>query len=91
MRRGMIAILGIGLTFFNKLRVDVDVVIDPVARLGDRWFLGKIFEYEVEGAYFGVPLSNFAGWMLTATLIVAAYQRIDKAAGDERATALVRP
>lgn len=68
----------------------LDVVIDPVARLGERWFLGEIFEYEAQGAYFGVPLSNFAGWWLTGTAIVAGYQWIDRrsaqgpAAGERR-------
>ncbi len=67
----------------------MDVAVDPVTRLGDRWFLGKIYEYEVPGAHFGVPLSNYAGWLLTAALIVAAYQALDRA-GDERAARGVR-
>jgi putative membrane protein len=40
----------------------IDVVIDPAAVRGDRWFLGKIFYYPDGGIYFGVPLSNFIGW-----------------------------
>jgi uncharacterized membrane protein len=51
----------------------LDVVIDPIAVRGDQWFLGRIFYYAEEGAYFGVPLSNFAGWMLLGTLSVAGY------------------
>ena len=39
----------------------LDVVIDPLAVRGDRWFLGRIFYYPDGGVYFGVPLSNFAG------------------------------
>ncbi|HEX5815632.1 MAG TPA: carotenoid biosynthesis protein [Methylomirabilota bacterium] len=42
----------------------LDVVIDPAAVRGERWFLGHIFYYPEGGVYFGVPLSNFAGWML---------------------------
>lgn len=38
-----------------------DVVIDPVALQGERWFLGNIYGYRQEGLYFGVPLANFAG------------------------------
>ncbi len=60
----------------------MDVAVDPVSNLGDRWFLGKIYAYESQGAHFGVPLSNYFGWLLTGALIVAAYQRIDRA-GDE--------
>jgi putative membrane protein len=44
------------------LFVFIDVIIDPVALRGDRWFLGKIYGYTEPGIYFGVPLSNFAGW-----------------------------
>jgi uncharacterized membrane protein len=51
----------------------LDVVIDPVAVRGDRWFLGRIFYYVDGGAYFGVPLSNFAGWALVGTLAIGGY------------------
>ena len=33
----------------------LDVVIDPLAVRGDRWFLGRIFYYPEPGLYFGVP------------------------------------
>jgi len=51
----------------------LDVVIDPLAVRGDRWFLGRIFWYPHGGPYFGVPLSNFAGWFLVGTAGVAGY------------------
>lgn len=51
----------------------LDVVIDPVAVRGDRWFLGQIFYYPGGGAYFGVPLSNFAGWMLVGMVGIGGY------------------
>jgi hypothetical protein len=51
----------------------LDVVIDPIAVRGDRWFLGRIFYYPDSGVYFGVPLSNFAGWMILGTAGVAGY------------------
>ena len=53
----------------------LDVVIDPLAVRGDRWFLGRVFYYPEGGALFGVPLSNFAGWVLVGWLAIAAYQR----------------
>ena len=40
----------------------IDMVIDPVALRGDRWFLGKIYHYTDPGIHFGVPLTNYAGW-----------------------------
>ncbi len=36
----------------------IDVVIDPVALRGDRWFLGQIYGYPDPGVYFGVPLGQ---------------------------------
>lgn len=44
------------------LFVLIDVVIDPLAVRGERWFLGNIFGYRHPGYYFGVPVSNFLGW-----------------------------
>src|SRR5262249_61090726 len=51
----------------------LDVVSDPIAVRGDRWFLGRIFYYQEEGVYFGVPLSNFVGWALVGTASVGGY------------------
>ncbi len=51
-----------------------DVVIDPITVRGDEWFLGKIYFYPEGGIYFGVPISNFAGWFLVAYLILSIYE-----------------
>jgi len=56
------------------LMMSLDVVIDPVALRGYRWFLGQIYGYPHYGVYFGVPLSNFAGWLLVAFLMVRLLQ-----------------
>jgi len=48
----------------------LDVVIDPLAVRGGRWFLGHIFYYPEGGLYFGVPLSNFLGWLLVGWITV---------------------
>ena len=52
----------------------LDVVIDPVAVRGERWFLGDLFYYPQGGPYFGVPLSNFAGWWLVGAVGVFTYE-----------------
>ena len=39
----------------------IDMVIDPVALRGDRWFLGKIYYYPDPGMHFGVPFANYVG------------------------------
>src|SRR5256886_13348702 len=55
------------------LMTALDVVVDPLAVRGDRWFLGRIFYYPDGGAYFGVPLSNFAGWTIVGAVSVRIY------------------
>src|SRR6185436_10760930 len=57
----------------GALMMALDLVIDPVAVLGDRWFLGRIFWYPEGGVYFGVPLSNFVGWWIVGTVGVGGY------------------
>jgi putative membrane protein len=51
----------------------LDVVIDPLAVRGERWFLGHLFTYPAGGFYFGVPLSNFGGWLLVGWATVGGY------------------
>ena len=48
----------------------LDVIVDPAATMGERWFLGKIHFYANPGLYFGVPLTNFAGWFLVSLAII---------------------
>lgn len=59
------------------LQTFLDIIIDPVALQGSRWFLGQIYGYREQGLHFGVPLSNYAGWLLTSLFLVAAFQLID--------------
>lgn len=47
----------------------LDVIIDPVAHMGDRWFLGQIYYYPDPGFYFDITMANFAGWFLTSLTI----------------------
>jgi len=63
----------LGAIFF----VYLDIIIDPVTLLGDRWFLGQIYGYPEKGIYFGVPISNFIGWFVVGFLLVYALQKID--------------
>jgi len=65
-RAGYALLTGLGMMW-------LDLVIDPLAVRGDRWFLGTIFYYPDGGVYFGVPLSNFAGWVLVGTIAMGAY------------------
>jgi uncharacterized membrane protein len=56
----------------------MDVIIDPIAFLGDRWFLGKIYTYQEEGEYFNIPLTNFAGWFLVGTAILSSFSWLNR-------------
>jgi uncharacterized membrane protein len=57
--------------------VMIDLVIDPLSVLGDRWFLGRIFWYDPPGPHFGVPISNYLGWFFVAAVSVAIFQFLD--------------
>jgi putative membrane protein len=61
-----------------SLFVLLDLIIDPVALQGHRWFLGQIYGYRVAGIYFGVPLSNFAGWFIVGLALITLLQGIDR-------------
>jgi len=45
-------------------------IFDPVARLGNRWFLGPVFHYRGPGFWFGLPLGSQLGFTLTAMVLV---------------------
>ena len=44
-----------------------DVVMDPIMALGGHWV------WEVDGAFFGVPLQNYWGWWLTVFVTFALF------------------
>ncbi|WP_232702583.1 bisanhydrobacterioruberin hydratase [Halobacterium wangiae] len=57
----------------------MDVVLDPGAVALGFW------RYDAAGAYYGVPLSNYLGWVLSATVSVALLDLgFDRAALRER-------
>lgn len=59
------------------LFVLIDIVIDPLALRGSRWFLGQIYGYYAEGVYFGVPLANFVGWGIVGCVLVTVHRWLD--------------
>ena len=70
----------LGTIFF----VYLDIIIDPVALKGDRWFLGQIYGYPEKGVYFGVPISNFIGWLIVGFVLIFTLQKIDYYLGCRR-------
>jgi uncharacterized membrane protein len=55
----------------------IDLALDPLSVLGERWFLGRIFWYDPPGPHFGVPISNYLGWFFVAAVAVALFQLLD--------------
>lgn len=55
------------------LMMYLDIIIDPVALRGERWFLGKIYYYPQGGSYFGITLANFLGWFFVCFVIVRLF------------------
>lgn len=55
----------------------MDIIIDPIATMGKKWFLGEIHYYVHPGDYFNVPVTNTLGWFITALTIIFIFQRID--------------
>jgi uncharacterized membrane protein len=71
--RGSLSVRMLGALFM----VYLDIIIDPIALRGGKWFLGEIYGYPAGGVYFGVPVSNFIGWLFVGFLLVWALQKID--------------
>ena len=55
-------------------------VLDPVSRLGHRFYLGEVFEYEGPGFWFGLPLGSQVGFAATAGILILGLHLL---AGDE--------
>ncbi len=73
------------------LFVALDVVIDPVALRGEEWFLGKIYRYPGGGSHFGVPLTNYAGWLLVGLATQYLYFAVEPRLGPAPARASPLP
>jgi putative membrane protein len=57
--------------------VTLDIIIDPLALRGYCWFLGQIYGYPEPAFYFGIPLSNFAGWLIVGLIMMTLLQRLE--------------
>jgi putative membrane protein len=56
-----------------------DLVMDPMMVAGGHWV------WEVEGAYFGIPLQNFAGWWLTVFVVFLLFLYLVKGTSENLA------
>lgn len=57
------------------LSVSWDLVADPLMTSVGMW------RWLEEGVYYGAPLSNFAGWAVTSSVLALYYELIPRAAG----------
>jgi uncharacterized membrane protein len=62
----------IGLTALSALTMTAwDLAVDPQMVMYGHWV------WRVEGAYFGVPVQNFVGWLATTVTIYLAYRALE--------------
>lgn len=71
-------VLVLATTFYAYL----DMVIDPLALRGDRWFLGTVYHYAHAGLHFGVPLTNYVGWAVVGAVSLGVYFALDRRQAD---------
>ena len=45
-------------------------IVDPMSRLGDRFYLGRVFRYEGPGFWFGLPLGSQIGFAATSAILL---------------------
>ncbi|MGH2686506.1 MAG: carotenoid biosynthesis protein [Actinomycetota bacterium] len=65
-------------------------VLDPVSRLGHRFYLGELFAYDGPGFWFGLPLGSQVGFAITAGVLVLALHLLDRGAAQVPVAGLTR-
>ena len=73
------------------LMVVIDLIVDPIANLGEFWFLGKIYHYPDPGVHFGITFANYCGWFVVATTTIWLNQWIDRSLTRRDFVPPVRP
>ena len=65
-------------------------ILDPVARLGDEFYLGRVFAYDGPGFWFGLPLGSQLGFTATALVLLALLFRLAAGEPDRPQRGLLR-
>lgn len=65
-------------------------LFDPVAQLGDQWFLGEVFAYDGDGFWFGLPLASQVGMLFMSCLTVGLATWLGRDQADEPVDGLLR-
>ncbi|HMC51581.1 MAG TPA: carotenoid biosynthesis protein [Acidimicrobiales bacterium] len=63
-------------------------VLDPVSRLGQRFYLGRLFSYAGPGFWFGLPLGSQLGFAATAAVLLGILAWLARAEPDRPAPGL---
>ncbi|MCA1830594.1 MAG: carotenoid biosynthesis protein [Actinobacteria bacterium] len=65
----------------------IDLVIDPITLRGSEWFQGPLYAYRARGWWFGVPWSNYGGWIVVSAIVIWFDELFEhpRAAGSARA------
>jgi uncharacterized membrane protein len=62
----------VGLAVLSALAMTAwDMALDPQMVMAGHWV------WHVEGAYFGIPVQNFAGWLATTLTVYLAYRALE--------------
>ena len=62
----------VGLAALSALAMTAwDLALDPQMVIAGHWV------WHVEGAYFGIPVQNFAGWLATTLTVYLAYRALE--------------
>jgi len=62
----------VGLTALSALAMTAwDLVLDPQMVAAGQWV------WHVDGAYFGIPVQNFTGWLATTLAVYLAYRALE--------------
>jgi hypothetical protein len=54
-------------------------ILDPVSRLGHRFYLGELFHYDGPGFWFGLPLGSQLGFTATAAVLLGTLFALSRA------------
>ena len=64
-------------------------ILDPVSRLGHRFYLGDLFRYDGPGFWFGLPLGSQLGFTVTAAVLLGTLFAMARAEPPRPAGGLV--
>jgi hypothetical protein len=65
-------------------------ILDPVSRLGEHFYLGRLFRYAGPGFWFGLPTGSQVGFAATAAVLLALLFGLTRDEADAAVGAVAR-